>query len=239
MNDLPAPERLSDAVTLYEGRCEDVLPHMPASAVVVSDPPYGIAHQHSSLGNAAKGRRSNRRFGVKIDGDDKPFDPTPWLKWPCILFGADHYCDKLPAGGVMHVWDKAYSGGPSDSFSDAELFWTSWRCARRVVRYLWKGVCQDGEKGRRKFHPSQKPEFVMRSLVKMTDAETIIDPYAGSGTTGVASVVEGRQCILIEQDPAYCKIIRKRISDAEANGPGSLFTKRHKPAGASLFDEAA
>lgn len=219
---------------LIRADCRAVLPTLEGVDAVVTDPPYGINYQHSGVGAAATGRTALRRFTEPIIGDDKPFDPTPLLRWPCILFGADHYCERLPPGGTMHVWDKAYSGGPDDNFSDAELFWTSWRCSRRVVRYLWKGVCQDGEKGRRKLHPAQKPESVMQECVEMLDAKTILDPFMGSGTTGVACIQTGRKFIGIEIDPTYFAIACKRI--AECNGDHGLYAHAGKPQ-AELFTE--
>ena len=208
----PDWETSDGAVRLYLGDCLDVLPTLGGVDACVMDPPYGISYQHSGHGTAATGRTALRRFTEPIQGDEQPFDPAPFLRWPCLMFGADHYCSRLPPTGAMHVWDKAHSGGPNDSFSDAELFWTSWRCARVVVRYLWKGVCQDGEKGVRKFHPSQKPIAVMESCLKMTTGKTILDPFMGSGTTGVACVRLGRKFIGIERERKYFDIAVKRIT---------------------------
>lgn len=197
-------------VKLWLADCLDVLDCVDADAIV-TDPPYKTKYTQVGPGMPVSGRYSCRRLANKIEGYDADFDPTPLLRWPCLLFGADHYCTKLTDGGVMHVWDKAYSGGPKDSFSDAELFWTSWRCAREVIRYLWKGVCQDGEKGIKKYHPSQKPIAVMERCVEMADAETIIDPFMGSGTTGVAAVRLGRKFLGIEKEPKYFDIAKRRI----------------------------
>jgi hypothetical protein len=69
-------------------------------------------------------------------------------------------------------------------------------------------------------HPCPKPLEWMRWLVRIATrpGELILDPFAGSGTTGAAAMREGRKCILIEKEPAYCEIIRRRLSEA-----GTLF----------------
>lgn len=202
-------------VHLYRGDCLDVLPSLARGSIdaVVTDPPYGIGYKHSGGGRSA-GKGPAVRFTRPITGDEKPFDPTPFSAWPCLMFGADHFCRRLWTDGVFHWWDKEVGIGLADSFSDAECFWTSWTCARRVIRYLWKGVCQDGEKGLPKFHPSQKPIEVMGECVGMTDAKTILDPYMGSGTTGVAAVRTGRRFIGVEIDEGYFNIAKRRIEAA-------------------------
>lgn len=232
-------ERLAEGVTVVLGDCREYLATLADKSVdaIVSDPPYGINYQHSGAGAAATGRTALRRFTESIEGDDEPFDPSHLLRWPCVLFGADHYCSRLPSGGTMHVWDKAPGGaGPKDSFSDAELFWSSWTCSRRVIRYLWKGVCQDGEKGRRKFHPMQKPEAVMMECVGMTTG-TVCDPYAGSGSTGVACVRLGRRFIGIEIDERYFSIACRRISAALNEQP--LFAEQERESQPDLFEQSA
>lgn len=118
---------------------------------------------------------------------------------------------------MFHVWDKNPSGAVADSFSDAELFWTSFSGKRRIYRHLWKGVCQASEKGgKQRWHPTQKPIVVMQWCIGlMPDAvATILDPYMGSGTTGVAAVKLGRKFIGIEIEPTYFDIACRRIGDA-------------------------
>lgn len=207
-------ETIGDA-TLYLGDCLEILPTLGPVDAVVTDPPYGIGYQHGGGGIPVSKRNSWRRFEEPITGDDIPFDPRPFLAWPCVIFGADHFCDKLTTGGTFHWWDKAYSGGPDDSFSDAEVFWTSWQRKRIVIRHLWKGVCQDSEKGLRKVHPSQKPiRVIERCIDLIPDAETILDPFMGSGTTGVACANLGRKFIGIEIEEKYFDIACRRIETA-------------------------
>jgi site-specific DNA-methyltransferase (adenine-specific) len=198
--------------TLYLADCLTVLPYIKAQ-VVVSDPPYGIAHKHSGK---AKGKWT-RANSDAIEGDAQEFDPAPILVAPAALFGADHYSTRLPDGGVFHVWDKECGrSGRIDSFSDAEIFWTSWQCKRQVVRYLWKGLqVEEPTVDQVRQHPTQKPVAVMRQLIAMSPAGTVLDPYMGSGTTGVAAMQLGRPFIGIEIEPKYYYIACERIENAQ------------------------
>ncbi len=64
-------------------------------------------------------------------------------------------------------------------------------------------------------HPNQKPLALMRWLIAKLPGRVILDCFAGSGTTALAAEAEGRECILIEKEPAYCDIIRKRLRPAQ------------------------
>lgn len=213
-------EHIGDA-TLYLGDCRDCdLPR--EGAAIVSDPPYGIAFVKGSGGGPVQnmrhlpnGGRAFTRNDQAISGDAQPFDPSHLLGWShVILFGGNHFYARLPDGGTFHVWDKHCGRGTADSFSDAEFFWTSWRRKSEVFRYLWKGVLQDGEKGEPKFHVSQKPLALMRFCIGLTDEPAIIDPYMGSGSTGVACAQLGRRFIGIELHEPYFDIACRRIEQA-------------------------
>ena len=210
---------------LYEGDCLEILPTLGKVDAVVTDPPYGISYRKGDGGKGIHSLGKNGRHHWRaIEGDDRPFDPAPLLQWPCIMFGADHFARRLPDGGMFHVWDKDPRGKLEwDSFSDSELLWASWTAKRRVFRYLWKGLCQEGQ-GEKRYHPTAKPVALMQwCLGFLPKAETILDPYMGSGTTGVACVREGRRFIGIELDPGYfdiaCERIRKEMAQPRLDLP--------------------
>lgn len=201
-------ERIGDAV-LYLGNCLDVLPTLPKAGAVVADPPYGIGYKRGAGGNSLP--YGNKPDWDRVIGDDSDFDPSPWLAWPCILWGANHYAQKLPRGRWL-AWNKLGDFGSHDDFSDVELAWNSKRAADKIFNYLWKGVRQAGEKNEKRHHPTQKPVALMEwCLGFVPDAEVIIDPYMGSGTTGVACAGLGRQFIGVEIDPRYFNIACDRI----------------------------
>lgn len=87
-----------------------------------------------------------------------------------------------------------------------------------------------------RLHTTQKPQSLMVELVKLftDEGETILDAFAGSGTTGVAAKLNGRKAILIERDEKYCEVTAKRLQHTE---PGRLFDKPLKAKPQSLLPE--
>ena len=207
-------EQIGDA-RLILGDCLEILPTLPKVDAVITDPPYGIGY---SKGTGGKGNHTRRNIEA-IAGDDAPFDPSPWLAWPCIMWGANHYSGRLPHGRWL-AWNKLGTLEPWDSFSDVEFAWQNQRGADRIFNLLWKGICQ-GEKddGGSRGHPTQKPVALMKwCLGFVPDAQTILDPFMGSGTTGVACAQLGRKFIGIEIEPKYFDIACRRMERAYAQG---------------------
>jgi site-specific DNA-methyltransferase (adenine-specific) len=202
--------------TLYLGDCRNILPTLGPVDAVVTDPPYGIGYARGKGGKGKQRVRSGRNDERPIAGDDTPFDPTPWLAWPCIMWGANHYAARLPHGRWL-AWNKLGGLRPWDDFSDVEFAWQNTRAADRIFSLLWKGLAQgvkEGANGER-FHPTQKPVALMEwCLDFLPDAKVILDPYAGSGTTGVACVRQGRSFVGIEIDERFFDIACRRIEEA-------------------------
>jgi DNA modification methylase len=217
----PVVVRLSDSVTLIHGDCGTLLP-IECDAII-SDPPYGIGYVHSGKGSPPIGRRigAAKRHGqewAKIVGDDKPFDPSNLLyAKQVILWGANNYAARLPQGvGRWLVWDKADGRYEVDSFGDAEIAWHNQGKACRIFPYAWKGVycVKNGENNGRRYHPTQKPVGLMQWCIKQSkvpEGATVLDPYMGSGTTGIACIRTGRKFIGIEIDAGHFETARKRI----------------------------
>lgn len=214
------------SASLYLGDCREILPHLPKVDACITDPPYGIAYQHSGGGAGTPGRRDrpNKRNALRpIHGDAEPFDPAHLvgLAPAVLMFGADHFRARLPEGGTFIAWDKHCGRGPNDSFADAEFAWTNVKVKRNVIRYLWKGVaCEKaGEDGGRRYHPTTKPQGVMHACLDMVpDAKVILDPYMGSGSTGVAAIARGLSFIGCEIDPNHFATACRRIEDAQRQG---------------------
>jgi site-specific DNA-methyltransferase (adenine-specific) len=217
--------KIGDAV-LYHGDCLEILPTLPKADAVVTDPPYGISFFKGQSGGqgAWRGAKENHGRGTeRVIGDECPFDPSPFLVFDNVLmWGANHYCSRLPEGvGRWLAWNKLADLEPFDSFSDVEFAWHSKGRASRIVNFMWKGGVATVKAGedRQRSHPTQKPIGLMAWCIKQVgDAETILDPFMGSGTTGVACANLGRKFIGIEIERKYFDIACERIAAAYAQG---------------------
>jgi site-specific DNA-methyltransferase (adenine-specific) len=192
-------------VTLYHGDCRE---WSGSADAVVSDPPYGMGWDNSvSIGPNGRGATGTRasRYGQTIVGDDRPFDPTPWLGYSeVILWGANHYGARLPVGTTL-VWLKRFDEAFGSYLSDAEVAWM--KGGHGVYCYREAGY----KTNEQRYHPTQKPIALMRWCVGRT-AGTILDPFMGSGTTLVAAKSLGRRAIGIEIEERYCEIAATRCS---------------------------
>jgi site-specific DNA-methyltransferase (adenine-specific)/modification methylase len=162
--------------TLYLGDCLEILPSIRKQVdAVVSDPPYGIGYVHGGGGKGLWPRENIR----PIIGDDKPFDPVPWLDFKkVVLFGVNHYAQQMPASGSWFCWDKSVGIGPHDSFVDAEFGWCSLKVRRNVFRHLWKGVACAKDKLDCGDKPSQG---VHSNFTKATKQLNLMQPPSGAG----------------------------------------------------------
>lgn len=192
---------------------------------VITDPPYGIGYVHGG-GQGRQGagptRAATERGTPPVIGDDAPFDPAPWLRLSAnvLMWGADHYYPRLPDSGRWLAWNKLGDMEPWDSFSDVEFAWHSKEGAARIFSMKWKGLACDkvGENGGLRQHTTQKPIRLMRWCVdqcKLPEDSLILDPYMGSGTTGIAALQGGHRFIGIEIEPRYFAIARERIENAQ------------------------
>ena len=189
--------------TLYLGNCLDVLPRLPKIDAVVTDPPYGI-------GFAGQPTKWQRRAGKEAQAwDDQPvssLEPIMALADTCIIWGGNYYT-LPPCRGVLS-WFKPDA---PPSMGHFELAWTTLdRTAQQISHSI--GATNAERVG----HPTQKPLRVMEwSLSFIPKARVILDPFMGSGTTGVACANMGREFIGIEIDPVYFELACSRIKAAQ------------------------
>lgn len=211
-------EHLAEGVTLYLGDCRDILPTLGKVDAVVTDPPYGLGDKLRIGGHAKWSLMS--ADGVKWD--DAVSDALPdalALADDAIVWGGNYY--QLPPVRGWLIWDKIVR---KFSTGHVEMAWTTLDQPTRAFNYARGELASEG-----KFHPTQKPLPLMRWCIGfLKDASTILDPFMGSGTTGVAAVQLGRQFIGIELDPGYFDIACRRISDALARP--DMFIPRPAPA---------
>ena len=191
----------------------------------LTDPPYGIgadkaakaaAEQRKAAEAKPKGQRTKAGrgwadYGATNWDDVRPakeiFDLIRANSRHQIIWGGNYFTDLLPATMQWLVWDK---GQRDFSLADCEFAWSSQRKAARIFTYARALALQDGKE-----HPTQKPIALMKwCLSFLPETDTILDPFMGSGTTGVACVKLGRKFIGIEIDARYFDIACRRIDDA-------------------------
>ena len=202
--------------TLWNADCLEVLPTLQGVDAVVTDPPYGIDYSPKyGPRRMPDGSWLPPKEMPQIIGDDQDFDPAPLLNFPIVvLWGANHYAHRLTHNGKWLVWDKRCQVIPPRNQADCEMAWVSKYGAARVLYHMWDGMVRDSERDTPRIHPTQKPVAVMCWCMEQSEVPigaTVLDPYAGSGTTAIACIRTGRKCISIEIDPHYFDIMCDRI----------------------------
>lgn len=198
--------------TLYPGDCRDILPTLPKVDAIVTDPPYGLGDKWHGGNAASKGRWKLSDGGAETQWDDEaPTDLAAIIEkarhaivWGGHLFG-------LPPARAWFVWNKIIRNWSS---GECELAWSNLDQPIRAFDYSHGQLVHEGKQ-----HPTQKPLPLMTWCIShLPDAETILDPFMGSGSTGVAAVQMGRSFIGIEREERYFDIACKRIEDAQRQG---------------------
>lgn len=211
---------------LIRADCLDVLPTLGTVDAVVTDPPYGIFKNATSSGIM---------FGKPtIYSDDK--SAPEWDQRPSketiaacvmsatqfVIWGGNYFADYLGVCKGPLIWNKLTG---NNSYADAEMAWNNVSGTSRIFTHQWCGAFKDSERGLRARHPTQKPIALMEWCIAKTRG-TILDPFMGSGTTGVAAVRLSRYFIGIEREQKYFDIACERIS--EAWGDRGLFAEKNK-----------
>jgi len=205
-------EHLAEGVTLYCGDMMEVLPTLGEFDACVTDPPYGIGADAAAAKN--KGKWGWTFYGDTNWDQARPareaFELIRERSSIQIIWGGNYFTDILPPTMQWLMWDK---GQREFSLADFEMAWSSQNKAARAITYPRARALQDGKE-----HPTQKPVEVMVWCIDQlpSTAATIIDPFMGSGTTGVAAVKRGKAFYGIEREPTYFDVACRRIRDALA-----------------------
>jgi len=215
------PVIIGDA-TLYCGDCLEILPTLGEVDAVVTDPPYGISHK-SSHTNGNPVHWHNKE--IAGDKDTSCRDSAIALSSfrVAAVFGSIKAA--RPSGTVMDlIWHKGEASGMGDLSIPWKPCWElihiigrGWSGRRDPAVILGHNVVTWASMGRS--HPHEKPVSLVEAILdKAPDSETILDPFMGSGTTGVACANLGRKFIGIEIEPKYFDIACERIEAAYAQG---------------------
>lgn len=218
------PVKIGNA-TLYLGDCREIISGLPPIDALVSDPPYGMDWDTDSTRFSGGQAENNRCRGQgkddwqEIAGDASPFEPAPWLEYPkVILWGANHYAQRLPVGTSL-VWIKRADHLFGSFLSDCEIAWQKGGYGSYCYREQFPPPRRMAENFGKTAHPTQKPIGLMTwCLQRIKVSGTVLDPYMGSGTTGVACAALGLPFVGIEINPTYFATALDRIGVAHSNG---------------------
>jgi len=204
--------------TLYLGDCLEVIPLLDKVDAVITDPPYGIkvdSTMSKKSGARYGGAAAPRGTYIATTWDNQPMsDEARDLlisvsNWQ-IIWGGNYF--NLQPSRCWLVWDKV--NGSTD-FADCELAWSNLKKAVRLKKHMWNGMLRKGTE-ERVGHPTQKPVDLMKWCITQLpkDAQIILDPFMGSGTTLVACAKMGRKGIGIELESNYFDIACERVEQA-------------------------
>ncbi len=222
------------------GDCLEVMRGWPDDCVdlVLTDPPYGIGEtgkKNNSRGRLAKTTDYGDFTWDKAKIPDKTMLVVIEISKNQIVFGGNYYGKLLGDTSCYIVWNK---DNGSNDFADAELAWTSFTSAVRIVKWRWNGMLQEPNTQKEKrVHPTQKPLGVMKWILERYSKsdQLILDPFCGSGTTCIAAKMLGRRYIGIDISEEYCKIARERIKAVETGVP----VKEARKGQMALFGESS
>jgi hypothetical protein len=205
-------------VTIYHGDCQFVAPVIGRFDLLLTDPPWGIFHIPTA---------------VKMFGKEtiycKDLSASAWDKRPDadlmkmlftitdkhIVWGGNYLADILGACAGPLIWNKKTG---ANTLADGEMAWSDVVGTMRIFTHQWCGAFKDSERGLAALHPTQKPEALMRWCIeKVPNAQTILDPFCGSGTTLVAGRDLRMQVVGIEISEKYCEIAAKRLQQGVLN----------------------
>lgn len=200
--------------------------------MVLTDPPYGIDLDTDYSGMPSRWNNKEMYQGKydKVKGDEKPFDASFIFELfdkpkELFLWGADYYAYNLPdsgSKGTWYVWDKREDddGSSFDKMlgSPFELCWGKSKRGKKIIRMRWASFLHsdatEGEQSKGRVHPTQKPIALMAWFIKQFAKKgwNVIDIFGGSGSTLIACEQLDRICYMMELDPKYTDVIRKRYA---------------------------
>ena len=199
-----------EGITIYHGDCRDILPTLKSVDLVLTDPPYGLDYASN---------RGASWQGTKILGDLDTTLRDSVLAFlsdvPAYVFGT--WKTPQPRGvRQILIWNK----GPASGMGNLKF---PWKNSFEEIYVLGDGFCgsrdeavlmghtQVSWESKGRCHPNQKPLSLIRYLLSKHTAQTILDPFMGSGTTLRAAKDLGRKAIGIEIEERYCEIAAKRL----------------------------
>lgn len=213
---------------LYLGDCLDVIPAVDRCDAIITDPPYSSG----GFNEAGKSGGSIGTTGERkpIQGDtmstggyfalmrrvlreanaDASYLFTDWRMWPYTTEATELSGYRLRG---MIVWDKGHGGMGARWKAQHELICWGTKLVSKMGPGL--GNVLSYKRSGNANHPTEKPLGLMEALVKNAEGNSVLDPFMGSGTTGVAAVLQGKRFIGVELDPKHFETACRRIEEAQ------------------------
>lgn len=199
-------ERIGQA-TLYLGDCREILPSLPRHDLILTDPPYGISYASNPI--VGKGKKASNHAAKDWDEEVPPLWVFGLMQEKAdhlIVWGGNYF--GLPPSRGWLSWFKP-DGPPS--MGHFELAWTS---MDMLCRQFERSI--GATNAERVGHATQKPILLMEWCIGLAPkSSTVLDPFMGSGTTGVACANTGRAFTGIEKDPQYFDVACERVTNAQ------------------------
>jgi DNA modification methylase len=243
-------ETIAEGVTLYLGDCREILPTLGSAAAVVTDPPFE-KEAHTPIRRTRKSIKTGVHDALDftaITEEMRAFvaawakdNCDGWLLAFCQVEAVAAWRDAMEAAGLKYkrgmAWVKPDSSpqfngqGPAQGYECIASAWcgagiSRWNAGgkRGVYTHCTNGPAHHG------MHPTEKPTSLMSEIIAdfTSVGDLVVDPFMGSGSTGVSAVQQGRRFAGVEIDPRYFDISCKRISDALKQG--DMFVPKPKPA---------
>ncbi len=218
------PYYSDDFVTIYHGDCREIVPTLGCFDLLLTDPPY--SHDHTDGGGIAYTAKLYRNGELKplSSFDFEAFIPLLLATGRFFIFfhSRDQIADYAAAARAaelkydLHFWHKTNAPPFTSNTwkSDVEYIALMWRGTKRMARApqhefskLWQSGIETS-----KLHPTQKPVGLMAKYIRLLQAQTVLDPFMGSGTTLRAAKDSGREAVGIEIEERYCEIAAKRMA---------------------------
>ena len=193
---------------IYQGDCLEVMKDIPDKSIdcIITDPPYGLPNEDFDLVKKAikEMKRISKMQIIILDWrnplslSDEKFAELVW-EYGWISGGRTKSKHFYPAHNTIH-------------FLGENLFDFDTKSGSIIKRQAGFSSPRQCSYAKKSGHPHEKPIKLMEYLIERSKGNIILDPFAGSGTTGVACKNLNRNYILIEKEPEYIDIINKRLT---------------------------
>ena len=227
-------------VVVHNGDCLDLLRSLPDGCVdaVVTDPPFGIGFKYASHNDTPDGY-GEWLWSVLSECERLCKPGSPLFVWQAMS-NVRRFAEWFPREWRLFAAAKNFvqmrpSSAMQHAFDPVVVWWTEgerWAGGQTRDFHVADTASQVSNRGNiQREHPCPRPLDQLRYVVRnwCRPGGVVLDPFAGSGTTGVAAAKEGRLAVLAEIDPTYCDIIRRRLDHASGTGKGSLFAATCNP----------